>query len=64
MTNLKTLTIAHNELEGELPKELTDSKMWKNIVNKTDLTQDGGKVIVDTSSEGVTVTGGNPGNIN
>ena len=38
--------------------------MWKNIVNKTDLTQDGGKVIVDTSSEGVTVTGGNPGNIN
>lgn len=64
LTNLKTLTIAHNELDGELPKEITDSNMWKNIVNKTDLTQDGGKVIVDTSSEGVTVTGGNPGNIN
>jgi Leucine-rich repeat (LRR) protein len=64
LTNLTTLTIAHNELDGELPKEITDSNMWKNIVNKTDLTQDGGKVIVDTSSEGVTVTGGNPGNIN
>ena len=44
---LTTLTIAHNELEGELPKEIKDSKMWQNVGDKTDLTQDNGKVVED-----------------